>query len=708
MNLLNKKDKDKNKNASKHISPLEMYTRTIERRFRADTSKIDLRVYGDAKMRITYDKVITSSSIRKYFILTNIARYMPTDLFALLRTIETDVNQSEDSGEFMAEGVNVNFNLKMEPHRIEWSNRIMQIRAQQWEQDMNDAEQQMSHNRLVSDQELAVEKQNSWLQESWRYFKEACGRGRSTPVVSMVIELCTTTATRKALDLLQIAELSLYDKCITKDIIVKPIRGNLWDFLKWFSPVSTGNTRLDATMPKFPMTDEIISNFTDYTPGKLSGTEVLIGYDLDTSKFVYKNFVDKLGGAETLVISAVTGGGKSFFCKSIVINMLLAGYSVCVMDRDGEYIPLCDEIGGTVISMSQGSGRYFDSTEIADLTGDTESDKSLLIESQITTKAVFNAIADTEKGMNAAEEAIFNDAYNKMYADYGIDKTDMSTWHNSKKLSYHLLYKYITDYRYNEKYIKRYGDELLTFIDKLRTYFTPKGINSYLFKERISIREVYHNLDGAAPMVVLHMDLHDEGGNVNMDKASVLKLLTTSYLSNMILSYNKKKHRFTLDIVEEFQRYLYNDIAKGITVTKATGNRKRNAITCIITNNPGELASAMTDDRSLDAIRANITSSMIGKIQSLDDIVPICRNLGLYNCESELRTMFEDPVTHRHAFIAKFDGMEAAMVKAVVPPSLLDTPVFKTRDTEKAESSLDKDDYDTTKYGIYENKEYEV
>jgi hypothetical protein len=46
--------------------------------------------------------------------------------------------------------------------------------------------------------------------------------------------------------------------------------------------------------------------------------------------------------------------------------------------------------------------------------------------------------------------------------------------------------------------------------------------------------------------------------------------------------------------------------------------------------------------------------------------------------------MFEDPDTHKHCFIAKFDGREAAVIKAIAPPSLVETNVFKTRDTEKA------------------------
>lgn len=659
-------------NKKKKISPLEMYTDMLVRKFSANSSNIDLSVSGAAQMKFGYDKIITSVSILKYYQLNTTAMYMPSQLISFLRKIETQE-------EYVGEGVSVNVCLKMEPHWIDWNTREMTLRSSVWEQDLADSEENMEHRRLVSDQELAVTKQNTWLQKSWSYFKEMCSEGHSTPVVQVFIELSTGVATPRAYSNLKQAGMELMRKAITNGFEIKEIKGNLWDFQRMFSPVSAGNPRIEKKSPRFPLTDKYVANMMGYTPGKLTHTEVLMGLDIDTGKMVYKDFISANGGAEILLIAAVTGGGKSYFAKSITFNTLLRDYTMVVMDRDGEYIPIANEMNGTVISMSRGSGKYYDSTVIAEVIGIPEVDAALLIDSQNATKAVFNILADATNGMTSAELAMFNDAYNNLYTKYGIVQNDNTTWYKSKDLSFHKLYAEICDLQKDSYYTERYGVQLLDFIDKLRVFFDEDGVNSYLFKQPIKLTEVLDNVDGNAPFVVLHMDLSDEDGNNKNDKPTFIKLITTNYLMDTILTHNRRLNRFTFEVVEEFQRYLNNDFAKGIVVTQVTGGRKKNANVIVVTNNPDELAAALGTDKTLAAIRSNITSAMIGKIQSESSIGPICQNLQLSGCEEELLAMMRNPDVYRHCFVSKFDGKEASIIKAIVPPEFIKTDLFKTR-----------------------------
>lgn len=660
------------------FSPIEMYTGLLERKFKANVGTPSLTVGGDAKMRLSYDKIITNSSIRKYYVLSRLSMFMPEDMIALMRTME------EENDSLLADsGVSINFNIKMEPHTIPWGERVMQMRSAQWEKEITESEDSLEDTHLVSDKEIETRSNNTWLKRSWQYFKKAAARNRTTPVMQVFVELCANSNSQRAFEKLKIVEEKFITFYASRGFEFKLVKGNLWDFLKMFAPISTGNPRLEMKTPKFTTTDENISSWVDYSPGNLSDTEVLLGIDIDTGKFVYKDFVRKFGEAEVLVIAAYTGGGKSFFLKGLNLGMLLNYYSVIVMDRDGEYIDTAKYFGGTVISMSRGAGLYFDSTIIAELTGDKQLDDGLLIDSTAATTSTFDILADAENGMTSNEKAIFSDAYNNLFLKHGIDRLDNTTWNRSINLSYHKLYAEIKALAESDYYATRYGKELSDFIDKLRVFFEPDGIESYLFKKSVNISEIYDKIDGQAPFIVLHMDLKDEGTSNKLDQATLIKLSTTSYLSDMILNHNKKKKRFTFDIVEEFQRYLYNVNAKGIVVTKATGGRKRNAITTIVTNNPGELAASLTGDKALDAIRSNITTSIIGKIGSLDDITPICRNLGLTNCEGELEEMFLNPDIYKHCFVARIDGVEAAVIKAVVPDEFIDTPLFQTRDTSR-------------------------
>lgn len=669
----------KNKKKRK-ITPLEMYTDSIIRRLRANSSNIDLNVSGSAKMHLMYDRIVTSTSIKKYYILTKIAQYMPNELISFIRMIEKPE-------EVIGEGVAVNVCFKMEPYVIDWSSREMSIRSSVWEQDISEAESEVGKGHFVSNEETSIMDNNTWLQKSWRYFQEMCSDGHSTPVLQLYIELCTGVANPRANANLKQAELELLTRAYTNGFELKPVRGNLWDFQRLISPVSAGNPKMEKRVDRFPLTDSWIASAMDYTPGKLTHTESLMGMDIDTGKMVYKDFKSESGGAEVLLIAAITGGGKSFFAKSICINTLLSGYIYVVLDRDGEYIPLANSMNGTVISMSRGSGKYYDSTIIADVTGIPEVDDTLLIDSQNATKAVFNVIADAERGMSSQELAMFNDAYNNLYKHHCIVNKDKSTWCNSRNLTFHKLYKEICELKNDTYYTQRYGNSLLDFIDKLRVFFDEDGVNSYIFKEPISLKSILTNVDGNAPIVVLHMDLRDEDGNSRQDKPTLIKLITTQYLMDTILTHNRQLNRFTFAVIEEFQRYLNNDFAKGIAVTVVTGGRKKNANVIIITNNPDELAIAAETDKALLNIKDNITSAMVGRIKSENSIAPICNNLGLVGCEEEFKDMFLYPESYSHAFVCKFDSMESAIIKAVVPPEFVKSKIFLTR-TLKSDANV--------------------
>jgi hypothetical protein len=681
------RDKKKKKSKSK---PLDMYTYLITRRLHSNSKKQNLSVPGDSMMRLLYDKIVTTTHIRKYYVLNTISEMMPRDFITILRQIEiSEASISNGSGGSITlnNKVSLNFKFVFEPHVIDWSSKEMRVRTASWENNIREGDASIERNNLVSEKELTYDKQSNWLKNSWSYWRKACGNGCATPVMSVYLELsCPRGLHNNAREIsaIQLVEQKLYAICASKGFEIKAIKGNLWDFSLLFSPVSSGNPRLNAEIPKFPITDEIVAEFTDYVPGKLTDVEIPIGWDIDTNKVVYKNFVGKFGEAESVVIAGITGSGKSVMCKSIVLNVLIAGYTVVVMDRDGEYIPMAEMFGGTVISMSSGSGLYYDSTEIAHLTGDDNTDNGLLNESVVTTIDVFNAlVSNGVEQLTNVQRSIINDAYNNMFDDFGIDRKDKSTWKNSSQLSFHLLYSYIVDLKDNPDYYSNYKEPLDNLVDTLRVYFEPDGIYSYLFKNRVSITDIQRKLDGECPIVVLHMDLKDEGDCHTMDKPTLLKLITTNYLSNMILLYNKSKRRFTFDVIEEFQRYLNNTFAKGMAVTKFTGNRKRNAISILVTNNPAELADSLGSDHALKAISDNITTSIIGKINTESSIKPICENLNMANCEDEYHKMIDKPDLYKHVFIARIDGKEAALIKALIPPSLLNTKVFQTRDTKR-------------------------
>lgn len=683
------------------LSPLEAYTYLICAKLESENNAPVFDV-SESCMRMCYNKVITSRGVHRYYRITAVTSEIPTPLISYIRDLERKCNNNikiDDKGDWLSQIVQINFHFKLEPYHINWNSDTMKRRRVAWSKELKENEERYSKETLSKVSDYKGESEDRWLKESWKYFMNISGRNRATPLIDMMIEVNIPSASFKSLKTLDRVEKQLYKALESKGFGVTQVKQHLWDYIQGYSPISCTFPENTVKKHKFMCSDEIVADMSEYVPGTLNDTEVLLGVDIETGCFVCKDLVSKRGGAENILIGAMTGGGKSFFMKCFVYNLLINGYTVVVMDRDGEYKKLSKSIGGIVISMAVNEGIYFDSTEIAALTGDEEVDGGLAIESRLTTENVFSILTHGEGSLSDNERKFFTDGYNLLYAEYGISLDDRSTWYKSHDLSFHKLFnsikklKQLNAYKVqfdpkSPEYRQGYYEEYCNFVDKLHHWFDDDGLYSYAFRKRISIQSILRAVDNGSSMVVLHMDLKDEDSK-SLDTLTLLKLFITSYLSSMILTHNKAKKKFTFDVIEEYQRYLSNDKARGMILTKTTGNRKRNAITGIITNNLGELAREFSDAQT-EGVRDNITTFCLGEIA--EGLVPrICDTFKLKNQEEYYNLIAENTKGYENTFMCVMNKRETSIIKAIPPSGYEDSDIFSTRDLSKGDENEFKD-----------------
>ncbi len=675
------------------MKPLEAYTYLLCSRLEAGQNLPTLEV-DEGCVKMTYDKMVTSRGVHSFYRIVGVTSEIPTPLLSFIRNLEKKCNNTvkttkDDS--WLSNIIQINFHLRLEPYHINWNSDLMKRRRYQWNKQIKENEERFNKDSLSKLSDINEESEDKWLRESWKYFMEVTGRGRGTPLLETIVELSVPATDYKALQTLAHMENVFCQAMASKGFQVQKVKQHVWDFLQGFSPVSCSFPKNTVRHHKFMCTDEIVSNMIDYSTGKVRGNEVLLGVDIETGSFVARDFVSDRGGAENLLIGAMTGGGKSYFMKCLVYNFLINEYTVVVMDRDGEYREMSKSLGGIVISMAVNEGIYFDSTEIASVTGDEEVDSGLAIESRLTTENIFSILTHGDGQLTDNERKFFTDGYNLLYKQYGISMDNPSTWYKSHNLSYHKLFEAIKALRelksYKEQFDSRsnqwrkgYYEEYCDFVDKLHHWFSPDGLYSYAFKKRISIPSVLRVIDSGCPMIVLHMDLKDEDSS-SMDTLTLLKLFITSYLSSVILTHNKSRKKFTVDIIEEYQRYLSNDKARGMILSKTTGNRKKNAITGIITNNLGELAREFADAQT-EGVRDNITTFCLGDVA--ESLVPrICETFNLNNHKEYYRLIANETPGYENTFMAVVNRKESAIIKAIPPSGYENSSIFKSRDESK-------------------------
>ena len=621
------------------------------------------------ELTIGYRKIFSPSTMKVVYSITAYPNQLDREFFKKARSA------------IEGYGVVLNFNVRMRPHTIDWSDPSMKEKKQLVEKYVSDNKGNTNYFSTKEDN-VEVEK-TKILAQTFGYFTSIEMRSHQLCLVDIMMELCRVKEDDRARIQFVESQKRLKNYFSLQDFQIKEVKFNLFDYLKFRSPTSAFKRELLPDETSVILSDEIVARMPGYSAGAIGDSGLFLGRDVTTNKFVYKNFVRSGGQAENFLVIAGTGSGKSFWMKVFIPMAIAAGFNVVALDIDGDYIPEVKYLNGHVISFRDG---YFDTLVISDPTGDESIDSELLRESREATTTVFSCLTDIEKGMTSDEVKIFTEAYNRMYDDNSIIMDDRTTWGNSSKLSYHMLYNYICDLQNDEQALK-IGvslDTINKFVAKLSTFFDEKGLRSHMFRKKVTINEIL-NRQSKDPMCLdIFLDIQKNATEGEELIGQTVKQLTANYLTTLIANRNKSEGQFTMEIIEEYQRYSHQPKVASMILNKVTGNRKRNVSTFLITNSPLELLR--NNSASAYAVIENINNYVIGAIKP-KTIEEVCKVFSLDNCEDILHKLATSN-RFKHCFMLKLNGREVAIAKYDVPKKLVDSPLFKSRDTEMKEKEV--------------------
>ncbi len=664
----------KNHEKEKKVSAVQVYTDMLANAI--SKGALDkMEHLATDQLQIGYDTVYTNTSSTRYYVINVLPPLIDKSFFAVVRNYCKDVKVTNK--------VFIHYMISAKPHYIDWNSREMKSRRNMWVATENERKGEFKETTFTESSQRELDNFETWRKQSWDYVQDADDRLVNLLDTEMIIEIRVNSRTAEARRDLRKVCLAFEQYCAKNKIKFRRVKNTLIDFMRYISMTAIEDKSLTAkTISNRVISDEIIADMCTYTPGKMNDTGILLAIDVTTGLPVYKRLVRENGEAENFLVMAETGGGKSFMVKGIVIQAFANYFHQIILDVDGEYKPITEALGGVVIDMSKGSGLYFDSVQISDPTGIPNLDATLFTEAQMATTTVFNALCDISNGMTPTEEKLYNDAYSNMLKRAGVSPTDSSTWKYSKNLNYFTLYQSIKSLASDSNY-NSYGEDLRTFIDKLRVFFEPDGLRRYMFGKSISINEILGQRTSETWPMLVDIVLNLESSSSGASREGIegtLKQITATYLVTLLTNYFKSLKQFTIHYIEEYQRYSTNKNVASLILYMITGNRKRNASTFIITNSPRALVSSMNSESQ--AVVDNINNFIIGNLKP-NTVVDVCSTFGLDNCQSILRTMAENE-EYKRVFLVKINGKDTTLVRQSIPSHIASSPLFASREVSKS------------------------
>lgn len=614
------------------------------------------------------------------------------------------------------QGVRLSFISQLEKHTIDWGSAQMKARMRTWRALENENGVVDEYNLYDN---LNMLDAQGWRKDSLVYLSTAEIRRKRKMFKFRSVMFISGIRGKDFNDSVK----ELVSLCKALDIKISRIIGDIPEYLKVFSPFS--NTYDNKVLNQCGCTtipDELLARFNTYAQGIVGKEGIYWGTDIYSHFPCLKVVKRTPESAENILITAETGGGKSYLVKCLTSQLSAKPeFNGTIMDLEGfEYLPLANYMSHhdnvVILNIGEGTGAYYDPVEVI-MTGDEDLDADMYSLSTSFTLALFKCLLGNTQFQDEWVDIVINDAVSLTYGRVGVDASDPSTWRYSKGLTLGDVYQTLKGLRtkggdseraitamhstsmWEEKQgiskalsvndVNRlissndgYQKAIDMCVAKISRYFEPNGIMAHLFRNRINIDDIKD-----AKLVVCSFGMAGRSENTVDPIQMALMQLYASSVSHLRSIFSKRAGKFNFKLWEEFQRWGgFPDSEKVINVA-LTGGRKLGDVNIILTNRVGEM---LKNDRF--GVFSNITSIAVGAIGDADIRRELCDRLSIPHMLPELDklavnnkdlgayvdgdTLFSN--IYSKAFLLGLDRTVYTLARVSLPKELRESSLFST------------------------------
>lgn len=528
---------------------------------------------------------------------------------------------------------------------------------------------------------IADVQRQQWVEDSLLYFSDAttlrsCGLFKATMVVQITGKrgVLFDNSVKKVLE------------CANRlGVTLTRIMYDIPETVKAVSPFSHAfSAEVDRNMPVNVYTDEIAARFTAYSQGVTGHSGLYYGSDVHTGSPVLKPVKATKEDAEVWLVTAQTGGGKSFFTKFLILQLVAMGCNCTILDVEGkEYLSMARFLSHSskvlVVNLGEGTGRYFDPMAIAPPVGNKEIDSESRKMSMDCTVSMFKVLLGRMYDDSTWFDTVISDAVALTYRKVGVTD-DPKTWSKSKSLTLHSVYKTLPELKGTQSNID-YDNAVDSAVTWLAKYFIPGGVRSDLFRSRISISDV-----ADADFIICSFGMAGRDQSTVDETQMALMQLGAAQLSHQRSIFSCARGKYNVKVWEEVQRWGGFKNATSVLKTAITGGRKLGDISIVVTNDPGSLL-----ENDPFALVNNSTAKFIGKLNDTKIIHNLCDTLAVPELESELLHITKASANkvggseaqtikspYDHAFLCIMGDGNNAVARMEIPKAIASLPVFYT------------------------------
>lgn len=453
------------------------------------------------------------------------------------------------------------------------------------------------------------------------------------------------------------------------------LTGELGNYLLNFSPSGykiANNTKSVAML----FSEENIASQSCYGEHGLVGSNgTLLGVNIENKSPQFFNMTNTKGGVVNGVLGVI-GSGKSALTKGILLGHLAnPNHYVGIMDyKGGEYSYILEKFeNGVEIKLDECFVNFLDISTLPDIL--TTKEKQGFYDSAVDgTCELIEAMTNLQvhEGNFVDLAKLVKEAIRKVLSRAGVDRSLVNTYKHSKNLQYNEILEVLSVMQRQPQYDKKDRDMIHLCISRCRDYLRVSDDNR-MFNKQVDLNTILNSR-----VVIYNFSKNQSSKDFTVEDN--IRFAMMSYLNDKKTIFIKKQKKFNVLVYEELQRSGDGFILRTIN-HDVTGGRSDNKIIYLLFNSLNFLGASSKDAK---AVASNITNMFVGlvnknELQNLEALYDITE------IRERIQLIMNNPMEYLNTFVVKMNTgilCDTAWIKMDLPEDVINSPLFKTRDTE--------------------------
>ena len=453
----------------------------------------------------------------------------------------------------------------------------------------------------------------------------------------------------------------------SENIVFYEVKGTLYQYLSNYCPAAFKQNEVKRIAPMLFSEENLALQMPYRNKGLIGKNGILLGLEWQSKLPFMISFTESSAG-QVVLLDGKTGCGKTYMAFNIAQGAIGYGIHCSAIDIKGqEWSKMSAFVDTKVISFDNNHPNFVNTLRLDDLRCTKENAREMYdnaVNGTVTILSIMTNLASNEGNITDLKN-ILTKSVIKVMSNNNVVADNPATFVRTKNLTYLDVINVVSELQGTNIYNDSQREVCNLIIMRCSSFLSDERY-SEMMKNEITVQDILET-----PLVIYSFNKNVSG---ELDLFDSIRVFMVQFLDSKKHEIRKNQKLHTFAFYEELQRCVSFTTLMNYISSRVTGSRSSNVSVFLLMN-----AISALNDAAMSQIKSNITTKIIGKVNSEDIDVLVDK----YDCKpiENYMKLINESSYYNQCFAIMYDtGVHAdkAIFKTILPDYM--EREFRTRD----------------------------